>query len=225
MKDAECAETNAISIFRFLLFTLSLKFIESWGDLSTKMTIIWKINIGKLIYLSIQHILHLSCKFYHFRKKYILIHAKRKKFFCYAVDTNLFRLGSTNPGYWNARTLHFSSSFQFFFVKHSNLHERCRMCWIERKIKLPIFIFLVMIIFWYFFDVITPIFECLWEKIHFNPTVRFLWSSTTMDDIVKKKVRVYLNWGLWSFWSNWLSQNFHSENLVSLPTCISFDFH
>ena len=45
------------------------KFNENWG---TKMTKTRKIKIGKiwnLIFLSIQHIPHLSCKFEHFWKK------------------------------------------------------------------------------------------------------------------------------------------------------------
>ena len=55
-------------------------------------------KIGKLIFLSIQHILHLSCKFDHFWIFFfILMHAKLKRFFWNAVDTNLFRLGSPNP--------------------------------------------------------------------------------------------------------------------------------
>ena len=40
---------------------------------------------------------------------------------------------------------HFSK-FQFFF-NFSNLHERSRIGWIERKTKFPIFIFRVMVIF------------------------------------------------------------------------------
>ena len=75
MDDAQCAETNENSIFRFfryLFFKLSWKFIENWGDLSTKMTITRKIKIGNiwnLIFLSIQLIPHLSCKFEHVWKK------------------------------------------------------------------------------------------------------------------------------------------------------------
>ena len=41
MKDAQCAESNENWIFLFfwiLFFELSWKFIENWGDLSTKMT-------------------------------------------------------------------------------------------------------------------------------------------------------------------------------------------
>ena len=38
MDDAQCAETNEKSIFRFLFFKLSWKFFENWGDDVTKMT-------------------------------------------------------------------------------------------------------------------------------------------------------------------------------------------
>ena len=62
-------------ISRFLFsWKFSLKFIENWGDLSIKMTITRKTKIGKLIFLSIQHIPHLSCIFDNFLKKYILMH-------------------------------------------------------------------------------------------------------------------------------------------------------
>ena len=60
-------------IHSIFIFELSWKFIENWGDLSMKMTIIKK-KIGKFIFLSIQHILYLSCKFDHFWKKYILMY-------------------------------------------------------------------------------------------------------------------------------------------------------
>ena len=36
MKDAECAKSNKKSIFLFLFFELSLKFIENWGDFQYK---------------------------------------------------------------------------------------------------------------------------------------------------------------------------------------------
>ena len=48
MKDANCAETNEKSIFRFLFFELWWKFIQNWGDSGSKMTITWIIKIGKL---------------------------------------------------------------------------------------------------------------------------------------------------------------------------------
>ena len=48
MEDAQCAETNEKSIFPFLFFELSGKFIENWGDLSTRMTTTRKIKIGKI---------------------------------------------------------------------------------------------------------------------------------------------------------------------------------
>ena len=48
MKDAQCAESNEKSIFRSLIFELSRKLIENWGDLSTKITITRKIKIGKV---------------------------------------------------------------------------------------------------------------------------------------------------------------------------------
>ena len=38
MDDAQCNETNEKSVFRFLFFELSWKFIENWGDDITKMT-------------------------------------------------------------------------------------------------------------------------------------------------------------------------------------------
>ena len=44
MKDAQGAESNEKSIFRFLFFELSWKLIENWG---TKMTITRKIKNGK----------------------------------------------------------------------------------------------------------------------------------------------------------------------------------
>ena len=37
MKDVQCAESNEKSIFRFLFFELLGKFIENWGDFSTKI--------------------------------------------------------------------------------------------------------------------------------------------------------------------------------------------
>ena len=39
IEDAQCAESNEKSIFRFLFSELSGKFIENWGVLNTKMTI------------------------------------------------------------------------------------------------------------------------------------------------------------------------------------------
>ena len=48
MGDAECAETNEKSIFRFLFYELSWKFIENWVIFSTKMTITPKIKIGNI---------------------------------------------------------------------------------------------------------------------------------------------------------------------------------
>ena len=62
MKDAQCAETNEKSIFQFLFFELSWKFMENWGHLSTKMTITQKIKIWNFIFHSIQHCTHLSWK-------------------------------------------------------------------------------------------------------------------------------------------------------------------
>ena len=38
MDDAQCNETNEKSVFRFLFFELSWKFIENWGDDITTMT-------------------------------------------------------------------------------------------------------------------------------------------------------------------------------------------
>ena len=89
------------SIFRFSFFKLSWKFIDNWGDLSKKITIPRKINIWNLIFLSIQPIPDLSCKFDHFWKKKIdfdvCMHTHEKTIAKYAVDANLFRLGSINP--------------------------------------------------------------------------------------------------------------------------------
>jgi len=60
--------------FPFFSFSeLSWKFIENWGHLSTKMTITRKIKIWNLIFLSIQPIPLLSCKFKHFWKEKIWI--------------------------------------------------------------------------------------------------------------------------------------------------------
>ena len=74
------------------------KFIENWGD---KMTITRKIKIGNLIFLSIQPIPDLSCKFDNFWRNFILIHMypcmQKWRLFLNAVDTNQFRLGSTHP--------------------------------------------------------------------------------------------------------------------------------
>ena len=59
--------------FRFYLFLeLLWKFIENWEHFCIKMIITWKIYIRKiwnLIFLSIQLIPDLSCKFEHFWKK------------------------------------------------------------------------------------------------------------------------------------------------------------
>ena len=53
------------------------------------------------IFILIQHIPHLSCKFDHFWKKKDLVYAymqnTEETIAKYAGDTNLFRLGSTNP--------------------------------------------------------------------------------------------------------------------------------
>ena len=43
--------------------------------LSTKMTITWKIKIGKLIFHLFKHIPHLSCKFEHLKKMYATLSA------------------------------------------------------------------------------------------------------------------------------------------------------
>ena len=69
MKDAKCAESNEKSIFRFLFFKLLWKFIKNWRHLSTKKTITPKIKIWNLIFLMIQPIPDISCKFDYFGKK------------------------------------------------------------------------------------------------------------------------------------------------------------
>ena len=76
MKDAHSAESNKKSIFRFFLFLfvylrtiLYSKFIKSWPILNPKTAISQKLKIGKLVFHSYQHILHLSCKFGYFWEK------------------------------------------------------------------------------------------------------------------------------------------------------------
>ena len=107
MEDAQCAETNEKLIFRFIFFELSWKFIENWGDLSTKMTIAREIKIGKIwnwIFLSIQPIPGLSCEFDHFWKK--------------KLDSILIK-------YWN---IFEKGNFKFLvggFAPHQNASRRC----------------------------------------------------------------------------------------------------
>ena len=73
MKDAGCADTNEKPIFRFLVFEIWLfldsKLVNFWWILSTKSSVSKQIKIGKiwiLIFYSIQHCAHLSCKYGHF---------------------------------------------------------------------------------------------------------------------------------------------------------------
>ena len=66
-------------------------------------------------------------------------------FFWNAVDTNLFRLRSTNPKKKiPAPRCFFLYIHQnnYFSQKWLNLHERCEMCWIERKYYFRYFQFL-----------------------------------------------------------------------------------
>ena len=75
MKDAEFAETNDKSIFRFLileiwwfLYSKLFSFLFRW-IFSTKSTITQKINIGKIGKLNFQlfqDTTHLACKYDHF---------------------------------------------------------------------------------------------------------------------------------------------------------------
>ena len=86
----------------------------------------------------------------------LMLHAKHWSLpgFMYALDTNLLRLGSTNPKK-NSLTLETKC---FFIQKCSNLHERYGMFWIERKIKFQVFpIFFSS--YGHFCDVSTPIFD------------------------------------------------------------------
>ena len=63
---------------------LSWKFIENWGDLSTKkwpkITPTLKIKIGNFIFLSIHPIPDLSGKYEHFLKKKIIFAKKKIKY-------------------------------------------------------------------------------------------------------------------------------------------------
>ena len=72
IEDAQCAETNEKSYYRFLFLELAIVQIH-WklGRFEYKNYHKSKIIIGKilnLIFLSIQPIPHLSCKLYHFWK-------------------------------------------------------------------------------------------------------------------------------------------------------------
>ena len=116
----------------FLIFIFRVMGIENWGNFEYKNNHNSKNKIAKIwnmIFLSIQHIPHLSCNFEHFWKK--------KLFKCWK-----------NPG-----------AGYLFFSKVVNSHERCGVCWIERKINFPIFIFRVMVVYGHFCDVITSIFD------------------------------------------------------------------
>ena len=63
MDDGECAVwygKNYEKILQFIFFEL---WVKIWVNWSTKVTITRKIKIGNLVFLSIQPILDLSCKF------------------------------------------------------------------------------------------------------------------------------------------------------------------
>ena len=64
MKDGEYAEMNEKSIFQFLLFELELVIfvLKIWLIFNVFSQETQKIKIGKLIFHSFQHIVHLSLK-------------------------------------------------------------------------------------------------------------------------------------------------------------------
>ena len=120
------------------------------------MTITLKINVEKLIFHSVQPIIHLSCKFEHFWKK---------KNFRLNIEQTLknknkssgwifFTIISRNR---LVSTAYFATISSAFYMQVDvsikinqnwpNLHERCGTCWIDRKMIFQIFIFRVMVIF------------------------------------------------------------------------------
>ena len=99
MKDAESVESKEKYNFRFfwfLFFELSWKFIENWGDLSTKMTITRKNRF--FLWFSTFRIFHVSLTTFenkNYFDVFIPMHANTEKTIAkYAVDANLFQLGS-----------------------------------------------------------------------------------------------------------------------------------
>ena len=158
------------------------------------MTITRKINMVKLIFLSIQHISHLPCKFDQFWF-FLPMHAKLKRSFRYAVDANLFRLGSTNskkkfgPFYFLIFKIQKpKTNLNFFVQKCSNLYKRCGMCWNKWKINFPIFIFRIMVIFVF---KITPIFEEFsprTRKIKFANKISFRFSFYSAHSVTLIKI-------------------------------------
>ena len=103
MEEVQCAETNEKSIFRFLFFELSWKFIENWGDLSRKMIkshYNMKNKNLKFDFFFRFHFFHVSLNTYEIKKGFWCMHThscKRLKpgIAKYTVVVNLFRLGST----------------------------------------------------------------------------------------------------------------------------------
>ena len=125
---------NQFSDFYFLIIVNIHRKLE-WFEYKTfqKITIIRKIKIRKiwnLIFLSIQPIPDLSCKFDHFWRNIYFFLFKKKSCMIF----------------WNIK-------IKKILHKWSNFHERTAIGWIKRKTKFqifPIFIYPVMVIFRHF---------------------------------------------------------------------------
>ena len=122
MEDAQCAEMNEKSTFQFLFFELSWKIHRKLGTKITKNYHNSKNKIGKIwnmIFLSIQHILHLSCKFDQFwKKKLILMYACPGCFLTLEKKIDIFFLQK----YLNNKKKKKKIWFFFRFSRFRNFH-------------------------------------------------------------------------------------------------------
>ena len=116
-----------------------MKIHQKLAFFSTKMTITGKIKIGKIwnmIFLSIMP--HLSCKFDHFWIFFILMYASpcrqntKEIVAKYAVDANLFRLGSIKPKKKSSPWIFF---IEFFFSNFFQYLKKCKFEHLRNVLK------------------------------------------------------------------------------------------